>query len=98
MRSQADPLAGLANEPLQPSAARWIERAGGHLAVLDYDDARSLPDPRSAALEFCESTYRAGDFPAGWELARHACVNKATDPYASRGPPLHGQPSRPHHE
>ena len=39
-------------------------------------------------LGFFESTYRAGDFRAGG-ASRHACVNGATDPYASRGPPLH---------
>lgn len=89
---------GLTDEPLRPSAARWVERAGSHLAVLDYDDARSLPDPRSAVLDFFESAYRAGDSRTGWDLARHDAVSGATDPYAARAMSTRQeQPARPRH-
>jgi Family of unknown function (DUF5996) len=73
---------GLADEPLRPAAARWIDRGGSHLAVLDYDDARSGSDLRSAVLDFYESAFRAGDLRTGWNLAPLDCVNGATDPYA----------------
>lgn len=39
------------NEQLQLAAARWVERRGGHLAVLPYDDARGQADPKVAAAE-----------------------------------------------
>ncbi|MHA6796751.1 DUF5996 family protein [Pseudonocardia bannensis] len=73
---------GLADEPLQPAPARWTERNGSRLAVLRYDDARALPDPRAAVLDFYESAYRAGVRRAGWDLERHDSVGGATDPYA----------------
>ncbi len=74
---------GLADEPLQPAAARWIERNGSHLAVLRYDDARTLPEPRAAVLDFYEGAYQAGARRAGWDIARWASVGGITDPQAS---------------
>jgi hypothetical protein len=72
--------AGLADEPLTPSTARWAEQRGGHLAVLRYDDARAQTDPRAAVLAFYESAYQAGAQRAGWDVARLACPGGVTDP------------------
>jgi hypothetical protein len=73
---------GLTDEPLQPETASWAERRGSHLAVLRYDDVRSLPDPHGAVLDFYESAYQAGARRAGWDRARYATHAGATDPYA----------------
>lgn len=70
---------GLADEPLQPPAARWVERRGSHLAVLRYDDVRALPDPRAAVLDFYESAYQGGACRAGWDVAHWACPGGVTD-------------------
>jgi hypothetical protein len=74
--------AGLADAAL-PAPARWLERGGSHLAVLRYDDARAAADPKAAVLDFLEVAYRAGAERAGWDTARHACVDGATDPLAA---------------
>lgn len=74
---------GLTDEPLAPDSAAWAERGGGHLAVLRYDDARSLPDPHGAVLDFYESAYRAGARRAGWDIDGYACPGGATDPHAA---------------
>jgi hypothetical protein len=72
---------GLSQEPLRPSPAQWIQRHGNHLAVLRYDDVRSLTDPRAAVLEFYESAYQAGARHAGWDIAHWACPGGITDPH-----------------
>ena len=71
--------AGLADAAL-PAPARWVERGSSHLAVLRYDDARAAADPKAAVLDFLEAAYRAGADRAGWDVARLACVDGATDP------------------
>lgn len=58
--------AGLDQEPLAPSAAKWIESGGSPLALLSYDDIRSKDNPREALLSFLESAYQAGAKKAGW--------------------------------
>jgi hypothetical protein len=80
--------AGLADEPLHPVGARWTDRGGSHLAVLTYDDARRLPDPRGAVLDFYERAFQAGASRAGWDLSRDVSVDGITDPRA-------GTPHRP---
>jgi hypothetical protein len=59
--------AGLAEEPLRPAAARWVEARGSHLALLMYDDVRSEPAPRELVLDFLESAWEAGSRGVGWE-------------------------------
>lgn len=59
--------AGLADEPLSPSSAKWQESNGAHLALLMYEDVRTLADPRAAVLEFLESAYQAGAKRGGWD-------------------------------
>ncbi|GLU50222.1 DUF5996 family protein [Nocardiopsis ansamitocini] len=71
---------GLAEEPLTPDTAAWVERGGSHLAVLRYDEVRTAPDPRKTVLDFYESAYQAGARRAGWDVDRLACTNGITDP------------------
>jgi hypothetical protein len=73
---------GLADEPLTPTAARWTDSRGSHLAVLPYAAARELTDPRQAVLDFYERAYQAGAGRAGWDVAALACPRGVTDPLA----------------
>ncbi len=59
--------AGLTEEPLKPDDASW-NTANGAMAILMYDDARKLENPRKAILDFLESAYNAGAKRAGWDL------------------------------
>ena len=72
--------AGLADEPLRPGTATWVDRGSSHLAVLRYDDARAEAQPRRAVLDFFESAYRAGARLAGWDIPALACPSGITDP------------------
>ena len=65
--------AGLAEEPLRPAAARWIDSRGAHLALLPYEDVRTATDPRGVVLDFLESAYAAGARRAGWDLDALRC-------------------------
>lgn len=59
---------GLADEPLQPAAARWEPQDGGsHMALLPYDDLLETSDPRQGLLDFLQSSYEAGAKRAGWD-------------------------------
>ncbi len=58
--------AGLAQTPLRPSEAFWTEKNGGALAILKYDDARSVEDPAAAILVFLTSLYEVAAEKAGW--------------------------------
>lgn len=59
---------GLTEEPLSPSAAKWVESRGAHLALLMYDDIRTAEDLRDMVLEFLESAYQAGAKRARWDV------------------------------
>ncbi|MGY1821590.1 DUF5996 family protein [Geodermatophilus sp. SYSU D00079] len=65
--------AGLAEEPLRPAAARWIDSRGAHLALLPYEEVRTAADPRGVVLDFLDSAYVAGARRAGWDLAALRC-------------------------
>jgi hypothetical protein len=73
--------AGLTDRPLSPTAARWLDRGTGHLAILRYDDARTSPDPRSAVLGFFQSAFDAGAALASWNPSLN-CPSGVTDPQA----------------
>jgi hypothetical protein len=73
--------AKLADEPLVPGTAAWIDRPGGHLAVLRYDDARAEPDPTAAVLDFYDSAYQAGARRIGLDVDRYASPGGITDPH-----------------
>jgi Family of unknown function (DUF5996) len=57
---------GLAGLSLSPAAARWDPALGEF--ILDWDDVRSEPDPRAAALEFARSAFRQACLACGWDL------------------------------
>ncbi|MFE2111125.1 DUF5996 family protein [Kitasatospora sp. NPDC059463] len=76
--------AGLADAALRPAAARWVERGGSHLAVLDYDEVRDGEDPRAVVLDFYESVYRPAARLAGWNTTGEASPGGVTDPVAAR--------------
>jgi hypothetical protein len=64
---------GLADQPLEPPEASWTERGAGHLAVLPWAEVRTAHEPRSTALAFLESAWRAGTVASGpehWAPAR----------------------------
>ncbi|MBO1413031.1 DUF5996 family protein [Streptomyces sp. FH025] len=75
---------GLADCPLVPGSARWMERHGSHLAVLDYDDARGSEDPRGTVLGFYESVYRSAARLDHWNVGGEASPGGVTDPVAAR--------------
>jgi hypothetical protein len=77
---------GLADEPLQPDAARWTELRGSHLALLTYAAARQFADPATAVLDFYGSAFRAGARRAGWDVDRDAATGGVTDPHAAVRP------------
>jgi len=56
---------GLADKPVHPGA--WNPALGEFL--LDYDEARTAPDPAAAVLDFLRSTYAAGADAAKWDRA-----------------------------
>jgi hypothetical protein len=60
--------ADLADEPLSPSTAKWVESNGAHLALLMYEDARNSEDPHAAVMDFLESAYHAGAKLAAWDV------------------------------
>jgi hypothetical protein len=57
---------GFGRAALAPPSARWDAALGEY--ILDWDDVRTSPDPRAAALEFARSAFR------------HACAVCAWDP------------------
>ena len=71
---------GLRGRPLSPDQAFWTEQGAGSLAILRYEDVRTVADPRATLLAFLESTYEAGAEAAGWdrsELASSWCPKPA---------------------
>lgn len=69
--SVAPEPAGLAVDTLRPDGAEWVGRAGSHLAVYRYADARAAGDPRAAALSFLDHAYRVGAGRAGWDVDKY---------------------------
>lgn len=64
---------GLAEEALLPSAAKWTESNGSHLALLMLDDVLAAEDPRKEVLDFLESAYQAGAKLADWDIQELTC-------------------------
>jgi hypothetical protein len=56
---------GFAGQNVKPAQAFYD--AGMKEFLLMYDDVRQSPDPRTALLEFCQSTYEAGANLGGWD-------------------------------
>jgi len=58
---------GFKESPVRPPKAFYSAQLNEFL--LNYDDVRSAPDPRSLILDFCESTYEAAATLGKWDRA-----------------------------
>jgi hypothetical protein len=56
---------GFAEHPIRPATAFYNQQMGEFL--LMYDDVRTSESPRSALLDFCQSTYEAGADLGKWD-------------------------------
>ena len=63
---------------LSPPEARWEAEMG--LYLLDWDDARSSPDPRGAALEFAHASFRHACLVCDWDPVLLASTEGAPPP------------------
>lgn len=59
---------GLAQKPLKPSKAEWLNNNGSPMAILRYHDLLKENNPRESLLLFMESAYQAGASLAGWDI------------------------------
>jgi hypothetical protein len=69
---------GFAGADIAPSVARWDASLGEY--VLDWDDVRVSPDPRSVALEFARSVFRHACVVCGWDLTLAASADGSPPP------------------
>jgi hypothetical protein len=67
-----------ANATLSPAATRWDAAQG--LYILDWDDVRSAPDPRSVALEFAHSAFRHACEVCDWDMSLAATAEGTPPP------------------
>ena len=63
---------------LSPPAAHWDPALGEY--ILEWDDVRSAPDPRSAALEFARSAFRHACVACGWDTTLAASAEGKPPP------------------
>lgn len=59
---------GLAEQPLEPLSAQWVDSNGSPMALLAYEDLLSSEDPVKDAVAFCQSAYVAGAKLCGWDV------------------------------
>lgn len=85
---------GLADQPLAPASAWWQELPGSHLALLKYDDLRSLDDPRQGLLDFMNSAYLAGCSCARWSGFEKEETSPFWDQLDERFPRTRGREKR----
>ena len=71
---------GFAHATLAPQQARWDAALGEY--ILDWDDVRSSPDPRSVALEFARSAFRHACVLCGWDQRLAASADGTPPPVA----------------
>jgi hypothetical protein len=69
---------GFAGAALSPKGARWEAGLGEY--ILDWDDARSSPDPRAAGVEFARSAFRHACAVCGWETGLAASADAKPPP------------------
>ena len=69
---------GFAGAILAPAAARWDAALGEY--ILDWDDIRSGPDPRAAALEFTRSAFRHACEACQWDMTLAASADGTPPP------------------
>ena len=72
------PPDGFGETELNPAAARWDSALGEY--VLDWDDARSAPDPHAYALEFARSAFQHACLVCGWDETLAASADGAPPP------------------
>ena len=63
---------------LSPEAARWDAGLGEY--ILDWEDARSCPNPHAAALEFARSAFRHACAVCEWDPALPASAEGTPPP------------------
>jgi hypothetical protein len=71
---------GFGNATLSPRGARWDAGLGEY--VLAWDDARSSPQPRAAALEFARSAFRHACAACQWDPRLAASAEGSPPPVA----------------
>jgi hypothetical protein len=69
---------GFPNATLAPAATRWDATLGEY--ILDWDDARSSPEPRKAVLEFARSAFRHACLVCEWDPAFPASAEGVPPP------------------
>jgi hypothetical protein len=69
---------GFAQLTLSPPAAHWDAALGEY--ILEWDDARSAPDPFAAALEFARSAFRQACTACAWDMALAASADGTPPP------------------
>ena len=69
---------GFAAMTLSPPGAHWDAVLGEY--VLDWDDVRSSPDPRGAALEFARSAFRNACAVCAWDPVLAASADGTPPP------------------
>jgi len=69
---------GFATATLSPAPARWDAALGEY--ILNWDDIRDNPDPRSAALEFARSAFRHACVVCEWDSALGASIEGRPPP------------------
>jgi hypothetical protein len=67
-----------ANADVAPSAAHWDGALGEY--ILEWDDARTQPDPYAAALEFARSAFRHACAVCEWDPALAASAESSPPP------------------
>jgi hypothetical protein len=67
-----------AGATLSPAAAHWDATLGEY--IMDWDDVRSSPDPRAAALEFARSAFHHACLVCGWDTALAASAEGTPPP------------------
>jgi len=70
--------AGFAEATLSPAAARWDSALGEY--ILDWDDVRSDPDPRAAAVAFARSAFLHACAVCGWDMTLAASAESKPPP------------------
>jgi Family of unknown function (DUF5996) len=69
---------GFAGATLSPAAAHWDSALGEY--ILDWEDVRSDPDPRAAALAFARSAFLHACAVCGWDTTLAASAEGKPPP------------------
>jgi hypothetical protein len=69
---------GFAQLTLSPPAAHWDAALSEY--ILEWDDARSAPDPFAAALEFARSAFRQACTACAWDMTLAASADGTPPP------------------